>query len=71
MSELLASTSRAFATTALVGAALDAGGRDNVTCVVADVVEADPISTVGNLVGAVPDLSNVVDPAAVSAPRTA
>ena len=71
VSELLGTPSRASAATALVRAALDTGGRDNVTCVGADVVEADPISTVGNLVGAVPDLSNVVDPAAVSAPRTA
>lgn len=51
---------------ALVAEALAAGGRDNVTCVVADVVASDRrVCPDGQLLGAVRDLSNLVDPAAV------
>jgi serine/threonine protein phosphatase PrpC len=52
---------------ALVGLALDAGGRDNVTCLVADVVDGPEIRTDGRLVGAMADPGLVVDPAAVRA----
>ncbi|WP_232678304.1 PP2C family serine/threonine-protein phosphatase [Nocardioides sp. R-C-SC26] len=50
---------------ALVGDALAAGGRDNITCVAADVVEGPPIDSRGVLVGAVVDLGHVLDPVAV------
>jgi PPM family protein phosphatase len=50
---------------ALVGAALDAGGRDNVTCLVADVEEGPALSPCGLLLGAMRDPYLVVDPAAV------
>jgi len=53
---------------ALVAAALAAGGRDNVTCVVADVVEGRRICADGTLCGAVRDPANVVDLAAVHQP---
>jgi PPM family protein phosphatase len=50
---------------ALLEAALAAGGRDNVTCVLATVIEGPRVAAEGRLVGAVCDLANVVDPAAV------
>jgi protein phosphatase len=68
---LLAVDSRRLAAFSLVRAALDAGGRDNVTCVVADVVDADPVIGTGLLVGAARDMGNVVDPAAVRPVRSA
>jgi serine/threonine protein phosphatase PrpC len=68
---LLSAESRSIAATGLVQAALDAGGRDNVTCVVADVVDADPIVGTGMLVGAAQDMGNVVDPAHVRPVRSA
>ena len=49
----------------LTHAALDAGGRDNVTCVVLDVVEGPLVVGDGEPLGAVRDLANIVDPAAV------
>ncbi|HET6627082.1 MAG TPA: protein phosphatase 2C domain-containing protein [Nocardioidaceae bacterium] len=55
----------------LVAAALEAGGRDNVTCVVADVVVGARLRPDGTLVGAVRDLDNLIDPAAVRLPRPA
>jgi len=45
---------------ALVGAALGRGGRDNVTCVLATVVEGPATSADGQLFGAVLDPANVV-----------
>ena len=53
------------ATVALLEAALAAGGRDNVTCVLATVIEGPPVAVEGRLVGAVSDPRNVVDAAAV------
>lgn len=50
---------------ALVAAALSRGGRDNVTCVLATVVEGPPLSPDGLLLGALRDPVNVVDVAAV------
>ena len=46
---------------ALLEAALGAGGRDNVTCVLATVVEGQAVAAEGRLVGAVRDPRNVVD----------
>jgi protein phosphatase len=50
---------------ALLAAALARGGRDNITCVLATVVEGPPIIADGMLLGAVRDPANVVDIAAV------
>jgi PPM family protein phosphatase len=52
---------------ALVEAALAAGGRDNVTCVVSDVVDGPRIVPDGKHLGAFADPFLVVDPAAVHA----
>lgn len=59
------------AVTALVGAANAAGGRDNVTCVLATVVPGVPQSNEGVLVGAGRDPRLVVDAAAVHVRRSA
>lgn len=50
---------------ALVSAALAEGGRDNVTCLVADVEDGPVLSSSGTLLGAMRDPYLVVDPAAV------
>lgn len=49
----------------LTHAALQAGGRDNVTCVVLDVVDGPRVVGDGRLLGAFWDFRNVVDPAYV------
>ena len=49
----------------LTQSALAAGGRDNVTCVVLDVVEGPRVVGDGRLLGAVQDAANIVDPAMV------
>lgn len=46
----------------LVSEALAAGGPDNVTCVVVDVIDGPRVVGDGQLLGAVRDLTNVVDP---------
>jgi protein phosphatase len=56
---------------ALVAAALTRGGRDNVTCLLATVVEGPRIAADGNLLGALRDPANIVDAAAVRTVRTA
>jgi protein phosphatase len=68
---LLSTESRSIAATGLVQAALDAGGNDNVTCVVGDVVDAEPVVGTGLMVGAARDLHNVVDPTHVRPVRSA
>lgn len=50
---------------ALVELALAAGGRDNVTCLVADLVDGPEVRTDGRLLGAMADPRLVVDPAAI------
>jgi len=55
----------------LLAAALEAGGRDNITCVAADVITGPRIRPDGALLGAVADLDNLVDPAAVRLDRSA
>jgi PPM family protein phosphatase len=52
---------------ALVDLALAAGGRDNVTCLVADLRDGPETKTDGRLLGAMTDPSLVVDPAAIRA----
>lgn len=53
----------------LTQAALDAGGRDNITVVVLDVVDGPMVVGDGQLLGAVRDIANVVDPGAVRLAR--
>jgi PPM family protein phosphatase len=53
----------------LVGLALAAGGRDNVTCLVADLRDGPEMRTDGRLLGAMLDPRLVVDPAAIRAAR--
>jgi serine/threonine protein phosphatase PrpC len=52
----------------LVEDALEAGGSDNVTCLVFDVVNGPEVSGDGQLIGALRDVHNIVDPAAVTSP---
>ncbi|WP_370248286.1 PP2C family serine/threonine-protein phosphatase [Nocardioides sp.] len=65
IADLLGLPDREEAVAALIEAALQGGGRDNVTVLVADVVDADPVDSRGTLVGAVRDASQVLDPTAV------
>lgn len=66
VADLLASTPDPHSAAAvLVRAALTAGGRDNVTCVVADVVDGPEVVGEGRLLGAASELANVVDPRSV------
>lgn len=51
----------------LVAAALGQGGRDNITCVVATIVDGPPVVADGRLLGSVAEPANVVDLAAVRA----
>ncbi|WP_158296622.1 PP2C family protein-serine/threonine phosphatase [Nocardioides albidus] len=67
----LAVRSRSVAVDRLVLGALDGGSRDNVTAVVADVVDAPAIAANGRVLGAAVDLANVVDPVAVRPLRSA
>jgi protein phosphatase len=53
------------AATALTQRALAAGGRDNITCVVVDVINGPRVVGDGKLLGAVGDPRNIVDAAAV------
>ncbi|GAA3539731.1 hypothetical protein GCM10022263_29020 [Nocardioides daeguensis] len=62
---------RTMAVDRLVLAALDAGSRDNVTAIVADVVDAAAVAANGMVLGAAADLANVVGPAAVRPLRSA
>lgn len=68
ITDLLARKSDDDAVQALVAAALGAGGRDNITCLVATVVEGPRLVGDGKMLGVVADLDNVVDPAAVRMP---
>lgn len=56
---------------ALLDLALAVGGRDNVTCVLATVVDGPAVAVEGTLVGAVRDPRAVVDAAAVRIPHSA
>lgn len=49
----------------LTQSALAAGGRDNITCIVLDVVEGPLVVGDGKLLGAVRDVENIVDAASV------
>ena len=65
VADLLATSDPHSAAAVLVQAALGAGGRDNVTCVVLDVVDGPVVVGDGQLLGAVREIANVVDPCAV------
>jgi protein phosphatase len=56
---------------ALLDAALAAGGRDNITCLLVTVIDIAEAVAEGTLVGAAQDPRNVVDVAAVRMPDTA
>ncbi|WP_188113263.1 PP2C family protein-serine/threonine phosphatase [Nocardioides humilatus] len=71
LAQLLAIPSRKFATANLVRSALDAGSRDNVTAIVADVVDEAGVVGNGAVLGASADPSNIVDPTAVRPLRSA
>ncbi len=55
----------------LVDEALALGGRDNITCVLATVIEGLDVAADGVMVGAVRNRFNIVDPAAVRIARSA
>jgi serine/threonine protein phosphatase PrpC len=55
----------------LLDAALAAGGRDNVTCLLATVIDGPAVSADGVLLGALRDPFNIVDAAAVRMPHSA
>ena len=65
IAETLATRSDDDAVSALIAGALGRGGRDNVTCVLATVVEGPAVSADGILLGAVRDPQNIIDITAV------
>ncbi len=65
VADLLGTSDPRSAAAVLVQAALSAGGKDNVTCVVLDVVDGPLVVGDGQTLGAVRELANIVDPAAV------
>ena len=65
IAETLADRPDDDAVSALVAAALGRGGRDNITCLVATIVDGPPISADGMLHGAVRNPDNIIDLAAV------
>lgn len=65
IARLLAGPDAQQAVADLIAAALAEGGKDNVTAIVADVVDGSLIDSRGVLVGAVRDLDHVLNPAAV------
>jgi len=73
IADVLAAEEGDEAVASLTRLALDAGGRDNITVVVADLIEGPQVVGDGKLLGALQDPWNVVDPAAVplQATRTA
>ena len=62
VAQILASTNDIGAVTTLREAALVGGGRDNVTVVLARVVEGERVGPEGHLLGAALDINNVADP---------
>lgn len=65
IAELLEVGDPQSAAAVLTQAALAAGGKDNVTCVVLDVVDGPMVVGDGQLLGAVREIANIVDPGAV------
>jgi PPM family protein phosphatase len=69
IAELLRLADPHSAAAVLTHAALMAGGKDNVTCLVLDVVDGPVVVGDGQLLGAARDIANVVDPSAVRSSR--
>lgn len=69
IAELAAQTDLDVANESLIDAALEAGGRDNVTCVLAEVETGARIRPFGTLTGAAWSPSNLIDGAAVRLPQ--
>ncbi len=69
--EILAAANDLDAVNRLRDAALVAGGRDNITVVLARVIEGERLGPEGYLLGAAQDPVNVADPTAVHSLRTA
>jgi protein phosphatase len=69
IAEVLAVEEGDLAVATLTRLALEAGGRDNVTVVVADLIDGPPVVGDGKVLGALANPHNVVDPAAVHLPR--
>ena len=65
IARVLATTEADEAAAELTHLALEAGGRDNITVVVLDLVDGPRVVGDGTLLGALRDPQNVVDPAAV------
>jgi PPM family protein phosphatase len=65
IAEVLGLTDPHSAAAVLTQSALLAGGVDNITCVVLDVIEGPAVVGDGMLLGALRDPRNIVDPAAV------
>ena len=63
--ELLEVADPHSAAAVLTRAALEAGGRDNVTAIVLDVVEGPLVVGDGQVLGALRDVANIIDAAAV------
>ena len=60
--ELLGTEAAEDAAEGLLQAALAAGGRDNVTCLVVDVVDGPQVTAEGRVLGALADPDNVAEP---------
>jgi len=69
--QILASHADDAAVDMLLDAALSAGGRDNITCVLATVIDGPAVSADGQLLGAVRNPANIIDAAAVRADASA
>ncbi|MGZ8745064.1 MAG: PP2C family protein-serine/threonine phosphatase [Nocardioides sp.] len=65
IAEVLRLSDPLSAAAVLAHSALQAGGRDNVTCVVLDVVDGPQVVGDGCVLGALEDPANIIDPAAV------
>jgi len=70
IAEVMSSEDPESAAGTLTRLALDAGGRDNITCVVLELIDGPRVVGDGKLLGALADPWNVVDAAAVRLPRT-
>lgn len=65
IAEVLRLSDPLSAAAVLTQSALAAGGKDNITCIVLDVVDGPLVVGDGQLLGALRDVANIVDPAAV------
>lgn len=68
IAEVLGLVEPMSAAAVLTQSALVAGGKDNITCIVLDVVESPLVVGDGHLLGALADVANIVDAAAVRMP---